>query len=334
MSTSRRIGLVLAGLLALGAAADTAQATAPGRNGLITFRRYLDPGRSVGAIFTVAPDGSRERQVTSPPPGYSDDSPDYAADGRLIALERCSPDLCRIYTVRPDGSRLRAITPTCPPGELPPACSDNFSPAISPDVRQVAFSHAFGKIVDDQIDHVGIYRMPIGGGRVHRVTLPPTRAAEDRGVQWSPDGRRLVFIRTNYAAQPTGRQAIFVVNADGRGLHRLTPWDMDAGDGPDWAPDGSRILFRSPDHDDFLHSQLYTVRPDGTGLEQITHVPDGMKLYSASYSPDGRFITFGMQGLGGLPDIYRMNADGTGVAPVAQTAAYDSAPDWGGVRHP
>jgi Tol biopolymer transport system component len=332
MSTSRRIGLALAALLALGAAADTAHATAPGRNGLITFRRYLDPDRSVGAIFTIAPDGSGERQATSPPAGYTDAFPDYAADGSLIAFGRCNPDLCRVYTVRPDGSHLRALTSTCPPGELPPACTDNEYPAVSPDVRQVAFRHSFGKIVDDQIDHVGIYRMRIGGGPMHRVSLPPTRTAEDNMPQWSPDGRRLLFVRQNVTAQPVDHQAIFVVGADGRGLHRITPWEMDAGDGPDWAPDGSRILFRSPDHEDFLHSQLYTIRPDGTGLKQITHVPDGIKLYSASFSPDGRFITFGLQGLGGLPDIYRMNADGTGVTPVAQTAAYDSAPDWGGVR--
>jgi Tol biopolymer transport system component len=332
MTASRRIGLVLAALLALGAAAETAHATAPGRNGLITFRRYLGPDRTQGAIFTVAPDGSGDRQVTSPPAGLNDEFPDYAADGSLIAFGRCG-DFCGVFTVRPDGSHVRPLTRTCPAGEEPPACSDNWYPAVSPDVRQVAFVHAFGRIVDDQIDHVGIYRVSIGGGRMHRVTLPPTRAAEDNEPQWSPDGRRLIFTRHTIEADPADeRQAIFVVNADGSGLRRVTPWELHAGDGPDWSPDGSRILFRSPENDDFLHSQLYTIRPDGSGLRQITHVPDGTKLYSSSFSPDGRFITFAQQGLGGLPDIYRMNADGTGVTPVAQTAAYDSGPDWGGLK--
>jgi hypothetical protein len=41
---------------------------------------------------------------------------------------------------------------------------------------------------------------------------------------------------------------------------------MRAGDTPDWSPDGQRILFHDnldlPDES----SNLYTVRPDGTGL--------------------------------------------------------------------
>ena len=115
-------------------------------------------------------------------------------------------------------------------------------------------------------------------------------------------------------------------------MRRVTPFSLNAGDGPDWSPDGKRILFRSPENGTFLGSQLYTIGPDGSGLKQVTHVPDGTTLYSASFSPDGRRITVAMQGTGGAADIYTMKTDGTGITPVTRTPERDSAPDWGGAR--
>ena len=35
--------------------------------GLIAFRRYTDPSQAEGAVFTIKPDGSGEKQVTHPP---------------------------------------------------------------------------------------------------------------------------------------------------------------------------------------------------------------------------------------------------------------------------
>ena len=128
------------------------------------------------------------------------------------------------------------------------------------------------------------------------------------------------------------KQAIYTVKADGSGLRRLTPFSLAAGDGPDWSPDGSKILFRSPENEDFLHSQLYTVRPDGRHLKQVTHVPDGTHLYSALFSPDGRRITLGLEGTGGAADVYTMRTDGSDLRPVTRTPERDSAPDWGGRR--
>jgi TolB protein len=321
--------MVLGATLALALPATAALATAPGTNGPIAFRRYLGPDRTQGAIFIAAPDGSGERQLTHPTKRQSDDYPDVAPDGTWVAFERCQPG-CGIFRVNADGTGLRRIDHGCPPGRLPPRCVESSYAAISPDGTEIAFQRAFGRIRHDQIDHQGIYRMRLDGTHVRRVSLPAKRAAEDTQPQWSPDGTKIVFTRFNYGAtRPRGGEALFTVNADGSGRRKLTPWSLRAGDGPDWSPDGTQILFRSPDTEDFLDCDLWTIRPDGSGLRQVTHLAHGTKLYSASFSPSGTAVAFGMTGVDGQADVWRMGLDGTGLAPVTRTAQWDSAPDWG-----
>jgi Tol biopolymer transport system component len=321
---------VLGGLCALPAAA-----TAPGKNGEITFRRFVGPD-AIPTIFTIRADGSGERQVTTPPEGAGDDFPDYASDGSFIAFERCSI-LCQVMAVRPDGSGLREVGTPCrgPRADdfVSRRCSDNVDVGIAPDTRRVAFSRAWGHIVDDQIDHVAIFVRRLDGGRARQVTFPPERGAEDSQVQWSPDGRRLVFTRKFWDGHGGYlKQALYTVRTDGRDLRRITPFALQAGDWPDWSPDGKRILFRSPDSEDFLNTNLFTIRPDGTGLRQVTHAAPDTTVFSASFSPDGKRITAGLQGVGGAADIYTMKTDGTDVQPVTRTPERDSAPDWGGKR--
>ena len=89
-----------------------------------------------------------------------------------------------------------------------------------------------------------------------------------------------------------------------------------------------RILFRSPT-DEFAGSNLYTVRPDGTGLKQLTHFPPATEVLSASYSPDGKWIVLSKTGRTGLPDLFAVGPDGTGLRQITRTSAWDSAPDWG-----
>lgn len=328
-------GAVKVATVGLGAAlvvsASVATATAPGPNGQITFRRYLTPDRTKGAIFTVSPDGTGERQITTPPRQSSDDFPDFASDGSFVAFQRCREG-CSIYTVRADGSGLvrAGIAPGCTGHGGRRACHDSSYPAVAPDRRRIAFVRAFGRFRDGVIEHRGIYTMRTDGSQLRRLTLPRAWTAVDAAPQWSPDGRRIVFVRRNLTASPRGQQAVFVVNADGTGMRKATPWKMRAGDGPDWSPDGTRILFRSPETDDFLHSNLFTIRPDGGDLRQVTHVASGTKVFSASFSPDGTSITLGLSGVDGEADVFRAAIDGTGLTPVTRTSSWDSAPDWGG----
>jgi len=106
----------------------------------------------------------------------------------------------------------------------------------------------------------------------------------------------------------------------------------------DWLPDlggrGDRILFTSnQDGPASVSANLYTVRPDGSGLTQLTHARGGSVQYlSASFSPDGDWITAARTpgtGKAGNADVFVMRADGTDLRRVTRSEAWDSSTDWG-----
>jgi TolB protein len=59
------------------------------------------------------------------------------------------------------------------------------------------------------------------------------------------------------------------------------------------------------------HTQLFTIKADGTGRRQLTHFGDSDSLW-ASWSPDGRRIAF-ERDFADHGGIYTMNADGSGL---------------------
>jgi dipeptidyl aminopeptidase/acylaminoacyl peptidase len=73
----------------------------------------------------------------------------------------------------------------------------------------------------------------------------------------------------------------------------------DGGDAPNWSPDGKLILFRSNVESDTKQSQVYVVRPNGTGMKQLTHFKHSTIVTSSSFSPDGKWITLGATGKAG-----------------------------------
>ena len=109
----------------------------------------------------------------------------------------------------------------------------------------------------------------------------------------------------------------------------MTPWSLNAGDNPDWSPDGTTIVFRSNVQVPGAQSQLYAVRSDGSGLRRLTDLESGAIVTSASFSPSGTSIVFATTGLGGNADLFAVNVDGSNVRQITRTELWDSAPDWG-----
>ena len=83
-----------------------------------------------------------------------------------------------------------------------------------------------------------------------------------------------------------GNVEIYVMNADGSGLTRLTN-SPGADAAPDWSPDGRKLVFQS-ERDGNI--ELYTMNADGNGQTRLTTHP-GRDLDPA-WSPTGLWITF------------------------------------------
>ncbi len=336
------------GIVAIATAVSTmlltavpARATFPGKNGRIAFRRYLNDTHTRAAIFTINTDGTGLLQLTHPRRGVAHEVPDWSPDGRWIAYERdwgtCCPETHprHIFRIRADGIGRKDLTqPNCPALSPPvptDTCYEESLPAWSPNGKRIAFIRIFGSCPPHcGTDLFDVFIMRANGTHVRRITKSPPRYM-DVSVMWSPDGTRLVFVRSDEGRDPS-RDAVFTVHVDGTHLHQLTPWRLDAGDSPDWSPDGRWILFRS--HTGGGHpSNVYLVHPNGSGLHRITSASGGdFTWLSSSFSPDGTRITVGRYpaaGPAGNADVYVMNVDGSGLEDVTNSVKWDSAPDWG-----
>lgn len=95
--------------------------------------------------------------------------------------------------------------------------------------------------------------------------------------RWSPDGRRLTFIR----GSKNHSSSIWVANIDGSGTQHVVS-DTARSGYPRWSPDGTRIIFSS---DREGHSAIYTADPHGGNLRRLIYSND-LDFFSPILSPD------------------------------------------------
>jgi Tol biopolymer transport system component len=119
---------------------------------------------------------------------------------------------------------------------------------------------------------------------------------KDGSPAWSPDGKRLAFY-----SERDGNSEIYVMNADGSGVTRLTNTEADEGY-PAWSPDGLTITFDSDRDGNF---EIYAMKPDGSNVRRLT--TNAARDVSASWSPDGSTIVFMSDRDGGF-DLYKASA--------------------------
>jgi Tol biopolymer transport system component len=314
----------------------SARATAPGANGKIAFRRYLDASKTWGAVFTVDADGRGARQITHPETGVLDDQPSWSPDGRLIAFTRASDGaLDHVYVVAPDGGEPTPVGPVCPQGATEQTCPDDHSASFSPDGKQLVLAQATGTIKtapngEQWIEHHSIVVADLDGGNRRVVYQGAPFSGDVDFPVYSPDGRQIVFeqIGSAFTTHPDDR-AVFVIGADGSGLRQITPWAENDGDNPDWSPNGKWIIFHSHVDEPSVQSQFFLIHPDGSGRRRVTHFPQGTHVASAAFSPDGRFIVLAKGPEGGNIDVFTARVDGTHMRRVTRSNLWDSAPEWG-----
>jgi len=329
---SARIGVtVLASAIALAAILFVAKAipraeqpaSPPARNGQIVFVRY-DHHSGEPVAFSMDPDGTDVTQMFFSGffSGHSE-WPHWSPDGSQVSIfccdDRKSPQL-----VDPATGGLREFPQV--QGGVQRFCGF----AWSPNGQRVACGN-FG-LRDSRKTGVWTIRVSDGGDPQQLTSNP---GGEDTPGDFSPDGRRLVFVRKDHAGHATG---IFVVDADGTGLERLTPSGMMVdGFGGSWSPTGDRILFvarTDPDH----RRTIWEVNADGSNLHRLPIAPvcggsvsdpSSTACFYPGWSPDGTKIVFTRATSNGTKsNIAIINADGSGLVQLTSSGDADEA-DWG-----
>jgi dipeptidyl aminopeptidase/acylaminoacyl peptidase len=135
-------------------------------------------------------------------------------------------------------------------------------------------------------------------------------------LAWSPDGKEIAF-----ASSRDGNREIYVMQADGSNLRRLT-WDAAWDAYPAWAPDGKRIVFVSYRDG---NANLYVMNADGSHQEALTK--DAAAEITPAWSPDGKRIVF-VSYRDGNAILYVMNADGSHQEALTKDAAPEITPAW------
>ena len=249
-------------------------------------------------------DGSGVTRLTNHP--ATDWGPAWSPDGARIAFASERDDNLEIYVMNADGSGLINLTHHA---------ARDFAAAWSPDGARIAFNsnrdgntHIFVMNADGSdlarltaipASHPtwssdsariafnsgrdgaeGIYAMQANGSGLTRLTNHPS----DSSTSWSPDGARIASASQRYVNEASystyggfryGREGIYVVNADGSGLTRLTnqPDDKlnDMGS-PAWSADGAWIAF-SFDKDGYPDDEIFMINAGGGIVIPATPTP-------------------------------------------------------------
>jgi Tol biopolymer transport system component len=171
-----------------------------------------------------------------------------------------------------------------------------------------------------------IYTVNADGSGLAKLTNNP---AIDLSPSWSPDGRKIAFMRNGANVTNSGTaENIYVMNADGTGQKRLTDTNVDSD--PAWSPDGSKIAFISGraggSHDIFI------MDADGGNVRRLTN--NGRLNFSPFWSPDGTKVAFVSQFTspagdnGETSEIYTVNIDGTGEKVLTNNNMSEGNGDW------
>ena len=214
-------------------------------------------------IYLMDYDGARQTRVTSS--RSLNIAPTWGPDGRTLAYASFASGYPDVYVSTLDGR----------PVQRPARGTErihNWDPEISPDGTMIAFTSS--RVTQGQPD---IWVMNRDGSNLRNLT--PTSSSAEGAPTWSPGGNQIAF-----TSDRTGLNQLYVMNADGTGVRRLT-FDKQV-DRPTWSVRGFiAYTLRQPSGHDIARLDLARTEPrvitDGRGSN-----------VQPTVSPNGRHIIF------------------------------------------
>ena len=204
------------------------------------------------------------------------EAPNWTLDGKWLIYNADG----RLFRISPDGTDGPHRINTAPVENL------NNDHVLAPDGKTVFISANDGQL----------YVVPLTGGIPKKIsnTQDPARKYRHYLHGISPDGKTLTYVA--YEARGAGHMMrLAVIPAAGGTETYLTDGACPV-DGPEYSPDGKWLYYngeaaaRRPGH-----AQIFRMRPDGSGVEQLTHddrvnwfphlSPDAAKLAYLSFPP-------------------------------------------------
>jgi len=148
-----------------------------------------------------------------------------------------------------------------------------------------------------------IFEANVDGSHLKRLTDGHGYNAEG---SYSPDGKQIVF-----CSKRDGNLELYIMDADGSKVRKLTNAPKCYNGGPFFSPDGKRVIFRS-DRKKEDHLQLYVINIDGTGERALTDDLNWVQWGPYWYKDSKHIIYAGADhSVSGRPnyDLYWMDID-------------------------
>jgi TolB protein len=184
-------------------------------------------------------------------------------------------------------------------------------PSWSPDGSRIA---QLRRDVTGTVD--GIWETSATGS--YPTAYPGTNGASDPA--WSPDGKRIAFPLPVRG----GQREIYVINASGSGLTRLTFNAAEDG-APSWSPDSNSLVFSRTDANNY--SSLVEINV--TSLAETTLTAPGVSLDHAPDWSRGNDIVFSRAAsVTSVAHLFVIHFDGTGLHQITSSRLNDRNASW------